>query len=79
MLSASDEQLLSELGRWYIPRRDPRYLRRNALVAIGNSADPTDGALRATLDLFVDGDDELLRDPAQSALQRFDERAQVQQ
>lgn len=79
MLSASDEQLLSELGRWYIPRRDPRYLRRNALVAIGNSADPTDGDLRATLDLFVDGDDELLREHAQWALQRLDERAQVQQ
>jgi epoxyqueuosine reductase len=78
MLSASDEQLLSELGRWYIPRRDPRYLRRNALLAIGNSADPSDGDLRATLGRFVDGDDELLREHAQWALQRLDERARVQ-
>lgn len=77
MLRASDEQLLSELGRWYIPRRDPRYLRRNALLAIGNSADPADMDLRGTLRHYVDGDDELLREHAQWALQRLDERARV--
>ena len=29
-------------GRWYIAGRDPRYLRRNALVALGNVGDGTD-------------------------------------
>lgn len=38
MLEADDEQLMERCGRWYVPRRDPRYLRRNALVALANAA-----------------------------------------
>lgn len=37
VLGMSDEVLLGRFGHFYIPRRDPRYLRRNALVALGNS------------------------------------------
>ncbi|MBW3556862.1 MAG: tRNA epoxyqueuosine(34) reductase QueG [Actinobacteria bacterium] len=33
-----DDALLQRFGRWYIPARQPRYLRRNALVALGNVA-----------------------------------------
>ena len=36
--SGTDESLMSRYGRWYIPERDPRYLRRNALMALGNVA-----------------------------------------
>jgi epoxyqueuosine reductase len=39
MLAASDEELLERHGRWYIAARDPAVLRRNALIALGNSAD----------------------------------------
>ena len=39
ILEASDAQLLAHWGRWYIAERDPRYLRRNALIVIGNGAD----------------------------------------
>jgi epoxyqueuosine reductase len=42
LLAASDDELLDRHGRWYIPRREPRHLRRNALLALGNVADPTD-------------------------------------
>ena len=42
LLAASDDELLRTHGRWYIPERDPRYLRRNALVALGNVGDGTD-------------------------------------
>ncbi|MBK9181176.1 MAG: tRNA epoxyqueuosine(34) reductase QueG [Acidimicrobiales bacterium] len=53
LLAASDEELLARHGRWYVPRRQPRYLRRNALVALGASAAGGDplvaGALRAAL------------------------------
>ena len=31
--------LLDRHGRWYIAGRDPRWLRRNALVVLGNTAD----------------------------------------
>jgi epoxyqueuosine reductase len=42
LLGRTDAELLAHLGRWYIPRRQPRYLRRNALVALGNVGDGGD-------------------------------------
>jgi epoxyqueuosine reductase len=45
ILESSDAQLLETFGRWYIPRRDPKYIRRNALLVLGNVADP--GSQRA--------------------------------
>lgn len=42
LLAATDDALLERHGRWYVPRRDPSYLRRNALVALGNVGDPED-------------------------------------
>lgn len=38
LLTLTDEELLERFGTWYIPKRDPRYLRRNALVVLGNAA-----------------------------------------
>jgi len=40
VLRATDRTLLERYGHFYIPKRDPRYLRRNALVALGNDRDP---------------------------------------
>jgi epoxyqueuosine reductase len=80
MLQAEDSELLSEFGRWYIPRRDPRYLRRNALLALGNTADPRSVEVRSEIERFVssDIDDEMLQEHAQWALRRLDERLQAQ-
>lgn len=39
LLLAEDHELLHRFGRWYVPRREPRYLRRNALVVLGNVGD----------------------------------------
>ena len=44
LLAASDDDLMARYGRWYVPRREARYLRRNALVVLGNVADPRDPA-----------------------------------
>jgi epoxyqueuosine reductase len=61
------------LGRLYVPRNDPRWLRRNALVALGNTG--SDGqATRRTLRRYATGDDELLADHARWALARLEER-----
>ncbi len=38
-LSAPDDDLRRRYQRLYVPDRDPRYLRRNALVALGNGPD----------------------------------------
>ena len=60
LLEATDDELLARLGRWYVPRREARYLRRNALVVLGNSAAPHDPLTERLLVAHLDGDDELL-------------------
>ncbi len=39
LLATDDEELLERFHWWYVPRRDPRFLRRNILVAAGNSGE----------------------------------------
>ena len=60
VLDGSDEDLLALNGRWYLADRDPRYLRRNALVALGNVGDAEDPATVAAVARWVDSDDPLL-------------------
>jgi epoxyqueuosine reductase len=69
-LELSDDELRTRYERLYFPRKDPRYLRRNALVALGNSADPE---LRPAAEPYAAGDDPLLREQAEWALARLDE------
>jgi epoxyqueuosine reductase len=61
LLALSDAELLGQFGRWYIPRRRPRYVRRNALVALGNTADGRHPAVAATLSRYLADGDPLLR------------------
>ncbi|QXC62311.1 tRNA epoxyqueuosine(34) reductase QueG [Aquihabitans sp. G128] len=49
LLAATDEELLDRHGRWYFPDRDPAYLRRNALVVLGNVGDGAEPEVRAAL------------------------------
>jgi len=46
ILDASDADVLARWGRWYIADRDPRWVRRNALVALGNVGDRDDREVR---------------------------------
>jgi epoxyqueuosine reductase len=61
VLAMSDAELLARFGRWYIPRRDPRYLRRNALVVLGNVGNGAHPAVEAALRRAMDDPDPLLR------------------
>jgi epoxyqueuosine reductase len=61
------------LERLYVPDNDERWLRRNALVALGNRGGATAGA-HATLTAYADGEDELLADHARWALARLGAR-----
>ena len=64
---AADRTLLQRFEHFYIPRRSPRYLRRNALVALGNRRDPgTTGILSG----YLGHPDPLLRIHAAWALGR---------
>lgn len=71
LLDASDDELMARHGRWYVPKRDPRYLRRNALVALGNVATPGDPEVVRRLTALAAGDDDLLAEHARWALDRL--------
>ncbi len=71
LLAASDEELLARHGRWYIPRRQPRYLRRNALVVLGNVGDGTDPDVEAALRRALADCDPMLRSHAAWAAERL--------
>jgi epoxyqueuosine reductase len=70
-LTASDDELLERYARLYIPRRDPRFLRRNALVALANTGTSEHARL---LERYVRSGDELLAEHARWALCRLRER-----
>jgi epoxyqueuosine reductase len=64
-LESDGAALVDEYDRLFVPRNDPRWLRRNALVALGNVGDASDEPL---LERFASDDDELLAEHAAWAL-----------
>jgi len=70
-LERDGDDLADELDRLYVPRNDPRWLRRNALVALGNAGRPEDASAAAR---FAEGDDPMLAETARWALARLAER-----
>lgn len=60
LLEGSDEEILARYGTWYIPRRQVRYVRRNALIAWANTVDGADPAIDARLARFLAHDDLML-------------------
>ncbi|HEY2430991.1 MAG TPA: tRNA epoxyqueuosine(34) reductase QueG [Acidimicrobiales bacterium] len=60
-LQEDDDAVLAAAGRWYVPQREARYLRRNALVVLGNAADPDDARALALLTRSLKHDDPLVR------------------
>lgn len=79
LLTAPDDDVLRIVGRWYVADRDPRWVRRNALVVLGNSGPRcmnADGSgvrdeIVSVLARYVNGDDPLLREHAQWAARRL--------
>jgi epoxyqueuosine reductase len=45
LLNETNENLLARFGAWYLADRDPRWLRRNGLIILGNIA-PVDSSVR---------------------------------
>lgn len=71
LLDAGDDEILERYGRWYIAGRDPRWLRRNALVVLGNTGDRSDQRTGAVLARYRAGDDEMLAEHARWASERL--------
>jgi epoxyqueuosine reductase len=72
-LEAEDDELRRRYERLYFPRKDPRYLRRNALVAAGNVGGSEE---RPAVEAHARNGDPLLREHAEWALARLDEEAE---
>ena len=70
-LERDGAELVAEFDRLYVPRNDPRWLRRNALVAAGNVGS---AALVPSVSRYADDPDPVLRDAADWALARIAER-----
>jgi epoxyqueuosine reductase len=66
-LEADADELTARFDRLYVPRNDARFLRRNALVALGNTGG---GGDRGVLERFAADDDPLLAETAAWALER---------
>ena len=61
LLTLDDATLMERFGVWYIPRREARYLRRNALVVLANIGDASSPAVRHLVECYVHSDDEIER------------------
>jgi epoxyqueuosine reductase len=70
-LEADGAALTQRYERLYVPKNDPRYLRRNALLALGNTGGVADLPLAQP---FLASDDELLREQAEWTVARIEER-----
>jgi epoxyqueuosine reductase len=70
-LESEDAELRVRYDRLYFPRNDPRFLRRNALVAAGNVGGERE---RGIVERYADSEDPLLREHARWALERLDGR-----
>jgi len=75
LLAADDAALLERHGSWYIAGRDPRWLRRNALVILGNTAPPGHRDVHDVLARYAAGDDAVLAEHARWAQDELASRA----
>jgi hypothetical protein len=70
-LTRDEEELVAELDRLFVPGNDARWLRRNALVALGNVGSEGDQGL---LEAFLDDGEPAIRSAARRAATRIAER-----
>jgi epoxyqueuosine reductase len=70
-LEEDGDALVQRFDRLYVPRKDARWLRRNALHAAGNVGT---AALAPVVGAYAEGDDTMLADSARWALDRIEAR-----
>jgi epoxyqueuosine reductase len=70
-LQSDGAELVDRFERLYVPRNDPRWLRRNALIAAGNVGS---SSLRPIVERYAESEDPILADAARWAGGRMNER-----
>ena len=78
LLDADDEWIVQRYAHWYVADREYRWVRRNALIVVGNVGDPDDRRCHAVLDRYRCGADPVLAEHASWALDRLASRSNVQ-
>jgi len=75
LLEADDEWIETRYGHWYVTDRDFRWVRRNALVVVGNVGDPADARVRRVLEHYRAHIDPILAEHATWATDRLAHRS----
>jgi epoxyqueuosine reductase len=71
LLRCDDATLAARHGRWYLARREVHWLRRNALLVVGNTADPARPEVVAAISVALVDPDPVVRGPAVWAAARL--------
>lgn len=71
LLTLDDQGLVDLVGRWYIHDRQPRWVRRNALVVLGNSGTGRDPRTVEVMSRYLADADPMLRAHATWAARRL--------
>lgn len=74
LLTSDDDALLGIVGSWYIADRNPDWVRRNALVVLGNIGDPQNSQVVKVLKVYLEHPDPMLRAHAVWAAARLNLR-----
>jgi epoxyqueuosine reductase len=61
LLEMTDAQILDRWRRWYIHDREPRWVRRNALIVLGNTGDRASQRVRRVIEAALVSDDAMIR------------------
>ena len=71
LLALDDDQLLEQVGHWYIPGRQARFVRRNLLVVLGNVGDGADARVVAAIEAGLSHGEAVVRSHAVWAARRL--------
>ena len=75
LLDADDDWVDARYGHWYVTDRDFRWVRRNALVVVGNVGDPADARVQRVLAHYRSHIDPILAEHATWAAERLARRS----
>jgi epoxyqueuosine reductase len=75
LLDADDRWIDDRYGHWYVADREFRWVRRNALVVVGNVGDPADERVRRVVEHYRAHIDPILAEHASWAADRLRDRA----